>query len=187
MGGLHRAAPQVHRRGDDPVRAQKLHQPADAGDIRHRVQGPHLVEVDLFDGRAVGPALRRRQEAVDLLGLLPHRGGQAEAVDHPVDIGQGPVLVLVVVVDMAVVMLLFAAVVVFMAVVVVVLVALLPAVDVDAHMGARHALPGGGLRLHAERRVQAVHARQERLLVRQELVQGPHEHIPRRAHGALEI
>ena len=69
----------------------------------------------------------------------------------------------------------------------VVVMALLPAVDHDPHVGSGEALAGDPLRLHGHAGEQGVHVPQELLLLRVQLVQRPHEHVPRRAHGALQI
>ena len=73
-------------------------------------------------------------------------------------------------------------------VVVVKVLVLLRSVDGDLHMGAADAAGDGGGRLQMNAgQAQAVHGGQEALLVLQQLVQGGHEHIPRRAHVTFNI
>ena len=72
-------------------------------------------------------------------------------------------------------------------VMVVVLVALLLAVDQHVHMGAHDAAAGLPLGGHRHTGNQVVHGLQKLLLLRAQLQQRPHEHIPRRAHGAVQI
>ena len=130
------------------------------------------MEVDLARLYAVGLRLCLGDEAVDPPGLLPHRLRQREGVDHGVDIRQRAVLVMVILM-----MVMHAA----------ALMPLLLSMDVHPHMGPGDPLAGDalGLQLHAGN--QGVHVRQEPLLLRVQLVQRAHEHIPCRAHGALQI
>ena len=75
-----------------------------------------------------------------------------------------------------------------MVMVVVVVLQLFLAVDGDLHMGTRDAAGDTRLRLHMDAgQAQAVHGFEEALLVLQKLVQGGHEHIPRRPHMTLNI
>ena len=90
VGGADRAAAHRHRGARHLVRGQKMDQIAHAGDVHHRVQGSHLVEVDLPHRDAVGPGLRLGDEGVDSLGPLPDRGGQPhKAVNHRQHVRQG--------------------------------------------------------------------------------------------------
>ena len=134
----------------------------------HTVQGPHLVEVDLPHRHAVGRRLRLSDAPVDLHSPVPHRLGQVKAADHLPDIPQG-------------------AVVMVLMVMIVVVMSLLPAVDYHPHVCAGDALAGDGLRRQCHAGEEAVHVPEKALPVRAQLIEGPHEHIPGRAHGALQI
>ena len=124
---------------------------AHAGDVHHRVQGPHLVEVDLPHRDTMGPGLRLGDEGVDSLGPLPDRGGQPhKAVNHRQHVRLGAVLVGV---RMVVAMVMFVTVGMLVVVLVTVMVVvvmtmglpLLLAVDQDGHVGAGDALAAGRL------------------------------------------
>ena len=65
---------------------------------------------------------------------------------------------------------------------------LLLAVDGDPHVGAADAAGDGGGRLQMDAgQPQMIHGIQKTLLVLQQLIQGRHEHIPRRPHIALNV
>ena len=157
-----------------------MHQVAHPGYVRHRVQGPHLVEVDLAHLHPVGSGLGLGNAPVGLLGVLPHGLRQGEAVDEGGDVPQGAVLVMMV-------MLMLMLMPVSVVVVVMGAVPLLPAVDRDAHVGSGNALAGDAPGLHAHAGDEGVHIPQKFLLLRAQLVEGRHEHVPRGAHGALKI
>ena len=141
-----------------------MDQIAHAGDVRHRVQSPHLVEVDLPYGNAVGLGLRLGDEAIDSLGPLPDLRRQGEAVDHRQHVRQRAVLVGV---RMSVVVVMFVTVgmlvVVLVTVVVVVVMTmglpLLPAADQDGHVGTGDALAAGRLGADLHPGKEGVHIR----------------------------
>ena len=66
---------------------------------------------------------------------------------------------------------------------------LLPAVDQDGHVGTGDALAAGRLGPDLHTGEEGVHICQELGPVRlgAQLVEGRHEHVPRRAHGALQV
>ena len=102
------------------------------------------------------------------------------------------VAVLVLVVLMAMMVVMFVVMVMFMVVAVSggmdqATVALLLTVDHHTHVGAGDTLAADALRLHRETGDQAVHGVQELLLLRVQLVESAHEHIPCRPHGALQV
>ena len=192
MGGADIAAAQVHRGGRHLLRPQQLHGVAHAGDIRHRVQGSHLVEVDLPHLHTVGLGLRLGQQAVDLLRLLPHALRQVKAVDHGGDLRQRGVVVahwavVVVVFRLPVIVVMPMGIVVVLPVVVVVMAVLLLPCRHHLGMGAGNAAGGRRLKGHRDLRMEAVHGLRERRLVRQQLIKGPQEHIPRGPHIALQV
>ena len=59
-----------------------MEQIAYAGDVHHRIQCPHLMEMDLPYPNTVGLGLRLRDQAIGFLGALPHCLGQWECVNH---------------------------------------------------------------------------------------------------------
>ena len=127
--------------------------------------------MDLAYLHAVGRRLRPGDKAVGPPGILPHRPGQGERVNHGLNIHQGAVLVVVMLMVMPMM---------------VVMTFLLP-VDRHPHMGTGDPLPPYRFRLQRHAGKQGVHIRQEPLLLRAQLVERAHEHVPRRAHGALQI
>ena len=127
--------------------------------------------MDLAHLHAVGRRLRLGDKAVGPPGILPHRPGQGEGVDHGLDIRQGAVLVVVVLIIMVMGMPM----------------TLFMTMDRHPHMGTGDPLPPYRFRLQRHAGKQGVHIRQEPLLLRAQLVERAHEHVPRRAHGALQI
>ena len=196
-----------------PVGAEQVEGIAHAGDVGHRVQSPHLVVVDVPHRAAVGLGLRLSDGVVYPPGIGLHLLRQIQSVDDLRDVAGGGVVVMVVfmlmvmimvmivmmlvvmVVVMVMMMLVVMVVVMVMMMLVVVIVVMivmmlqfLLAVDGDLHMGAGNAAGGTLYRLQPDAwQTQAVHGVEEALLVLQQLVQGGHEHIPRRPHMTFNI
>ena len=63
-----------------------MEQPAHARHVGHRVQGAHLVEVDLVHAVAVDGALRLGDEAVHRLGVGAHRLREGQIVNQTADL-----------------------------------------------------------------------------------------------------
>jgi hypothetical protein len=127
----------------------------------------------------MGLGLRLRDGVVDPPGLFPHLSGQGQAVDEPPDVSRGGVVMLVVMLMVMAVM-----------VTVALMDALLLAADCHPHMGAPDSARPDGIRNHRHPgQSQAVHGVQKGLfpLLAEQLVQGGHEHVPRRPHIALQI
>ena len=65
MGAADISASDMDRGCDHLLWGDHMHQKADSGDIRDRVGGAHLVEVDLLDGLSVDVGLGLGDQAVD--------------------------------------------------------------------------------------------------------------------------
>ena len=161
--------------GGHQVGVQQVHGIAHPRHVGHRVQRPHLVVVDVSHRAAVGLSLGLSDGVIDLPGPLFYLLGHGQAVDYLPDVSRRGVVVMVVAVML-------------MAVVPVVVLVLLMAVDGHLHPGARNAarLRGHRSNLHSGQ-AEAVHGLQKvpPLFLAEQLVQGGHEHIPRRSHAAL--
>ena len=215
MGAPDKAAAHVDGGGHNLVGREQIHGVAHAHHVGHRVQGPHLVEVDLVYRAAVGLGLGGGNGVVYRLsvGLCLLRQGQA--ADEGGDVaGRGVVMVVMAVVMLMVMMVLVAVVMagtvgVLRMTVVVVMMLMVVGVDVDMplsgghghvagfllrsahghlHPGARDAAgPGGQGGEGHPGQAQGIHGADKGRLVGQQLVEGGHEHIARRAHIALKI
>ena len=114
------------------LRPQLVHQQADAHHVGHRVQRPHLMEVDLLHRATVGMALRLGDQAVDRLRVSPDLLRQVQVAQQVADLPHAGVMVMMRVpvvvvmgVPMVVVMMVFVFMVMRMVVMVVVLVIVL--------------------------------------------------------------
>ena len=78
MGAAHLAASNVYRGGHDTLHTQHVHQQADPRHVGHRVQSPHLVEVHVSHGAAVGLGFRLGDGVVHPSGVGLHLLRQGE-------------------------------------------------------------------------------------------------------------
>ena len=190
VGAAQLPAAHVDGGAEDLIRAELVHQQTHRRHVGHRVQGAYLVEVDLLHRHPVDLALRLGDQPVHRQHVVPHSLRQGQMIPHqmldPVHPG-------------VVVMVMFKAfplggrcrrsrrmrgapaVGMFMRVL------LLP-MHQHPHMGPGNAAFHGGLRgVFHPGDPQGVQPGHEGGLVRQQLQQGRRQHIPRRAHGAVEI
>ena len=202
MGAPDLAAAHMDRGNHDLLRRQAVQQQAHCGDVRHRVQSPHLMEVDLRHRHAVGVALRLGDQAVDRQDVRPDRLRQVQMVpDQMFDLMERAVVVLAAM-GMAVVMLVMVLVIMVMGMFMIVLMAmlmsvvmavvvvalLLHAVHGDGDMSPGDAaLHGGGAGHPNARQPQAVELPEKGRRVRQQLQQRGGEHIAGGAHAAVQI
>jgi hypothetical protein len=133
------AGSHVNGRHDDFVRSELRHRQAYRRHVRHRVHGPDLVEVDLFDRFSVRGALRLRDQTVyrhdvvfDLFRQIqmvpddvfdPVQGGMAVMMAVVMLVVMVMIMIVLVLVFMLMFMLMFMIVLVFMLVLMLVLVA----------------------------------------------------------------
>ena len=202
MGAAHLPKARAHRGGEYLGRPQLLHEQAYPQDIHHRVQRPHLVEMHQLHRPAVYLGLRLGDAAIYCQHLPLDLGRYAQALDQPLDLPHAPmgmpvvvpvgmvVLVpVVVLVGMVVVVLVPVVVLVGMVVVMVVgVVIFLLAMDPHLHFAAGDAAAQYLLGLHGYAGyAQAVEPGEEAIGIGMQIQQRPHEHIPRRAHAAIQI
>ena len=185
MGAADHAAAHMDGGDHDALGLQKGERVAHACHVGHRVQGPHLVEVDLVHRAAVGPGLGCGKPVVDAHCPVPHRLGQGQGGDVAPDIGQSRVVVAPMAVVMRMPRPLVGMGVVGMPLVMALL--LFPA-DRHSHMRACDATGGRRLGLHCHAgQPQAVHGAEEARLIVQQFIERRHQHVPGRPHVALQI
>ena len=119
MGAADLAAAQMDGGDRDAVWAQHVDRQTDAGDVRHRVQGAYLMEVDLLHRHPVGLGLGIRDAGIDGLGGIIYLCRDIQGIQQSVNVRRGGVVV-----GMAVVMVVMVLMVVAMMVVVVMMVML---------------------------------------------------------------
>ena len=210
VGAVDMAAARMDRGNDDLIRGKLLLQEAYAHYVRHRVKGTHLMEVDLCDRPAVHPAFRVGNEGIDRfrVGLDPVR--HSKAVDQRLNIRDGGmvvmavmmvmlmfmfmvmIVVMLVIVIMMMVMVMMMIVIVFMVMLMLVFMRvtgfLLHTVHGNRDMGAGDAALDGRLRGDGNAgQAQGIHFVNERLFVSGKLQQGGGQHIARGAHGAFQV
>ena len=144
MGAVNVAAAHMDRRGHDLFRGQAFHQQANRRHVRDGVHGPHLVEVDLLHGFAMGLALRLGDQLIHPkrvpADFFRHRQ-PGEDLFHILQAGvmMGVVMLMVVLVLMLVGVVMLMGVAVF----VVVQGDLLRSVHQNGHVGAKNTALGG--------------------------------------------
>ena len=158
--------------------------------------------VDIPHRAAVGLGLRPCNGVVHGAGVGLHLLRQRQGVNDLRDVAGGGVVMVVLMfvlmlvsMGMVVVMVMMMVIVpvvmmmvMLMLVVVVIVLQFLLAVDSDPHMGARDTAGDPRRRLHMNAgQAQAVHGFEKALLVLQKLIQGGHEHVPRRPHVTLNV
>ena len=198
VGTADGAAAHVNGGGQNLVRAEQIQGVAHAGDIRHRVQRPHLVVVDVPHRAAVGLGLRLGDGVIYPTGVDLDLLRQGQAVNQLRNMSRRGVMV-VMMVELRMVM------GVRVAVLMVVVVPRIAAMEVGGrlrggglmlllavyghrHVGAGNAAGGGGLGLQPDpRQAQPVHGAEKPRLVLQQLVQGGHKHVPGGPHAAFQI
>lgn len=173
MGAPHLAAAHPHRGGQNLLRGQGVDQQTHGGDVRHRVQGPHLVEVNVLHWYAMDPTLRLGNAVIHRQNIPPHRLRQLQMVLHQVaDVMEIPVLMAMPMVVMAVGVLL----------------PFLLTRHGDCQMragdAAFHAFLQGKAHPGQPQTTKRLHKRRR---VRQQLQQGRRQHVPRRTHAAVQI
>ena len=159
VGAMDLSVARMDRGGKDGIRPQLFQQKAYGAHIRHRVQGSHLVKVDLGNGPAVDLCFRPGNALIDGFGLLLYGSGSPEVIQNPLDVRQGAVVVTVVSI-------------------------LFRSVDGDPHMCAGNAfsLLLFGVKPHPGD-AQFIQPAQGFFRIFGEFQQGRREHIPRGAHG----
>ena len=216
VGAADLAAAHMDGRGGHTVRRQQVHGQAHAGDIRHGVQGAHLMEVDLRHRHTVGLGLGGGDAVIDGLGVGLYRLRHIQSRQNGGDVRRGGVVmvmgmavVVVMVVFMPMVVFVFMLVMVFMAVMGLVMgclvdvvmngvldgaqshivAVLLLAVDRHLHVGAGDAAGDGLPGRHRDAGEQAVHGVPKDVLLGlgQQLVQGGHQHVAGGAHITFQI
>jgi hypothetical protein len=90
MGAVNEAGAFNYRSGQHAWFAEQLERNTRADDIDDRIDGAHLVKVNLFGRQAVDPAFRHGDALKDGIGLLLHPFGQGAARDELPDRGQVP-------------------------------------------------------------------------------------------------
>ena len=175
MGATHLPKARAHRGGEYLDRPQLLHEQAYPQDIRHRVQSPHLVEMHQLHRPAVYLGLRLGDAAIYRQHLPLDLGRYGQALDQRLDFPHAPMGMPVVVP-------------VGMAMVVVMEGIFLLAMDPHLHFAAGDAAAQYLLGLHGYAGyAQAVEPGEEAIGIGMQIQQRPHEHIPRRAHAAIQI
>ena len=81
----------MDRRRQNSLHIQYFHQLAHRRDIRDGVHGSHFMEVDFRHRSSMGLRLRRRNQLIDLYGVMPHRLRQRQRFDDMRDIIHGTV------------------------------------------------------------------------------------------------
>ena len=214
VGAPDKAAAHVDRRGHNFVGSEQIHGIAHAHHVGHRVQGAHLVEVDLIHRAAVGLGLSGGDGVVHRLSMDLYLPRQGQAADERSDMaGRG--MVMVVMAMLMLVMVLMAMVVagtvgiLRVAVVLIAALVMLMGMDVDMplsgghghvvgfllltayghlHPGARNAAGLGGQGGKGDPgQAQGIHGADKGRLVGQQLVEGGHEHVACGAHIALQV
>ena len=203
------AAAHVHRGCDHLIRRKALHKHADGGDIRHRIQGSHLMEMNLADGHSVGVAFCLGDQSVDRHDVLLYLLGDLEMPHNDVpDIMEAAVVVMAM--FMAMLMIVFLFLMMFMRVPVMRLVMVFVVMAVglfmmmgvkmgvkaffflsiyrNPHMGAGDAAFFHGLRLKADTGYPCgLKVPKEGLPVRQEFKKCSRQHIPGSPHSTVKI
>ena len=134
------------------------------------------MEVNLIDRHAVDAAFRVRNGGVDGQYVFAHGLRNIQMRDQMPNFMQAGVVMVLMIVP------------VFMLMFVRVRGQFLRAVDGHAHVRSRDATFDGRLRQNADaRQAERVHFCEERLAVGQKLIQRAHQHVARRAHGAVQI
>ena len=167
MRAADRAAAELHGRGDDALRSQLSEQHAHGQHIRDRIELPDLVEVDLLHRASVRGALRLRQQAVDRERVALRFLRRVRRVQDGLNVRQ--MAMVAVGMRRRLLPLLFPG-------------------DLHDRAGPGDAAALRALTSGADlRQARGVEAAQKSLRIGVQFQQRRGEHIPRRAHGAIEI
>ncbi len=117
MGAAHLAAAHMHRGGQHFLRADALHQHANAHHVGHGIQRAHLVKVDFAHRLAMGMGFGLGDEGIHGLCVFPHLFGNGQVREQVHNIRHARMAMGMVVVVMAMVEVMIAVVVMGMVVV----------------------------------------------------------------------
>ena len=168
MGAADPPAAHMDGAGLHPVRGQLFHEVTHGGYICQGIQGANLVEVDLRKRHSVHLTFRIGDHTVHLAYLVGCPLGQIEMGNHLVNGGKGAVSVVIIVV--------------------VTILALFFTAHQHPHPGTGDAAFLGGFQFVPDTgNADAVQLLDNILPVGKQFQQGGGEHIPRRAHAAVQI
>ena len=194
---------------DDLIWMQKIHGKAHTDYIYHSIQRTYLMEMDVVDGRAVRLGLRRCDPVINGLRVFTNLRRNRQGVQNALNVRRGRVMMVMVFVAVPVVVDVLMLMVVLMVVVVLVMMvvgmAVPAAVGMDFRMGVKDTAgqilrflyftvdvynsvgthnPTGILFLHSDGDpfLQVIHDIQKGSLIRQNFIQGAHQHITGGTH-----
>ena len=121
MGTVYMSASYMDGRDYDLIRSQRMQDQGNGGDVRNRIPGPYLMEMDILHGLSVNISFCFGDGGIDCCDMLLHRIIQRKGFYHLADLTEGPVgmMVVVMIVMVFVVIIMFMVVFVIMVMLVV--------------------------------------------------------------------
>ena len=104
MGTVYMSASHMDGRDYDLIRSQRMQDQGNGGDVRNRIPGPYLMEMDILHGLSVNISFCFGDGGIDCCDMLLHRIIQRKGFYHLADLTKGTVGMMVVFVVMMVIM-----------------------------------------------------------------------------------